>query len=78
MSIEKKEGDTYEYGAYCNRTQTYKYSYENSQSLEYFCIFLYFLLLGIPRCTFFKTFVYLSIFLVLPIRQFFDLVRLCD
>ena len=36
--MERKEGDTYKYGAYFNKTQTYKYYVENGQSLECICI----------------------------------------
>ena len=36
--MERKEGDTYKYGAYFNKTQTYKYYIENGQSLECICI----------------------------------------
>ena len=36
--MERKEGDTYKYGAYFNRTQTYTSAGENGQSLECFCV----------------------------------------
>ena len=37
--MERKEGDTYKYGAYFNRIQTsYTCTDENGQSLECFCI----------------------------------------